>query len=1013
MTDHLEAEWNRFLNTQQHRLRKKRYSSLVQRLDYQRLLATLTDESSRYANNGVTRGISKLRPCLDRLNDFMLPITSIVQASPAIASFIWGTLQALIVVSSKFNETLETVVNMIQDLTSTMTRINKYLNLFPTEPDLRACMRHLIEEYVGFCITTMKYCSRMPIYNLCRIFWSRIDRKFEEARARIENHVRDFESERQYAVDSALVQGSRRIEAALPLMQPLSRTPNKLYVVPHAQNARFCGQADVLRLLQQFVVQGQTSGRQTSIALHGIGGIGKTQIAVQFAYQCRRSDSFDFILWFRADSQAELSAGMASLTHPDKLNLPQVAPGAGQNKEVELVRTFLESTTQRFLLVFDNAESWATVEAYLPRCIYGTILITTQHKQLAKQATYALPVKPMDRIVGARLLLSHLPGQATTEQKEIARLICDELGGLPIAIAHVAGFIRELTGLHGFLDMFKERANSSAIFDLPAPTTVATYEKRLGLVWDFALNQVSSDSLTLLHILSMLSPDGVPVDDLHHRDLDSDLAFLRDPNNFVFRQVVNQITDRQLVDYQTVGGNACFVMHRSLQRSILHRLDGDQDRLQHIFQITADMLRRVVPRQHEAQIPSSELWPSWERRRPQVMSLADVYRQSATKPKVSIDFAEMLCDIANYCWERCLLRDGLVANQLAESICDMIQGHFDRRADIYAIGGGLRMYDGISGRATNFEVSMKALNLRQQHIDETLDETITAMDCFKYSNAWSDIGETLLDYGCYAAAGPYFELSMSVKYKIGTDIVYLINEYHKAIALAGQGMYEAAVQELREATATMESVMGPTCAAVQSFRLGFACLLLCAGQLEPALDQINKVISCREVLFGRYGRPTLDAYYVMSVIQERRGDLTNAYSWLSIALDRPTDWCPADIGRANWKSAVLLAALNRQTEAKTHQDRADHIMSELKSVGDFRPRLLTLEGEALWDHMVALSAGRTSYGSFVEDSISSTLDARCAAIVHQLRPFRDGQCAVVQMASILRSPNGSMGVPSG
>src|SRR5438552_1860861 len=78
----------------------------------------------------------------------------------------------------------------------------------------------------------------------------------------------------------------------LPLKAPI-------FIVPYPQNPQFTGRSDVLTAIHNHLVVYARPGFTASYALHGLGGVGKTQIAIQYAYE-HKSD-FDLICWLRAN----------------------------------------------------------------------------------------------------------------------------------------------------------------------------------------------------------------------------------------------------------------------------------------------------------------------------------------------------------------------------------------------------------------------------------------------------------------------------------------------------------------------------------------------------------------------------------------------------------------------------------------------------------------------------------------------------------------------------------------
>jgi hypothetical protein len=95
------------------------------------------------------------------------------------------------------------------------------------------------------------------------------------------------------------------------------------------------------------------------------------------------------------------------------------------------------------------------------------------------------------------------------EEAAAAADLSTEVGGLPLAIAHIGGYVAQSSyTLARFREIAKQRYPQ--IWMAEAPSTIRDYQKRLAIVWDFALEQLSPDAAILIDILAFLNPDGIP-----------------------------------------------------------------------------------------------------------------------------------------------------------------------------------------------------------------------------------------------------------------------------------------------------------------------------------------------------------------------------------------------------------------------------------------------------------------------------------------------------------------------
>jgi predicted ATPase len=185
--------------------------------------------------------------------------------------------------------------------------------------------------------------------------------------------------------------------------------------------------------------------RDRRAALSGLGGIGKTQTAIEYAHRYRNDHNAVFFI--RTDTETALTAGMVEIA--GVLALPE-RDAKDQNETVGAVkRWFLEH--DRWLLIADNADELALVKNVLPFDGPGQILLTTRAVGTGAVAE-AVRVRKMEPEEGARFLLRRaglLGGDssghqlAPGDQQAAARELSIKLDGLPLALDQAGAFIEE------------------------------------------------------------------------------------------------------------------------------------------------------------------------------------------------------------------------------------------------------------------------------------------------------------------------------------------------------------------------------------------------------------------------------------------------------------------------------------------------------------------------------------------------------------------------------------------
>jgi transcriptional regulator with XRE-family HTH domain len=139
-----------------------------------------------------------------------------------------------------------------------------------------------------------------------------------------------------------------------------SATPAHIWNIPYARNLLFTGREDVLEYLHESFLSNGTVILTQPQAISGLGGIGKTQTAVEYAYRCR--DHYHPVLWVKADSHELLVSDFVTIA--GLLSLPEKNE-EDQNHVVSAVKRWLESTSQ-WLLILDNADDLEMASEFIP-----------------------------------------------------------------------------------------------------------------------------------------------------------------------------------------------------------------------------------------------------------------------------------------------------------------------------------------------------------------------------------------------------------------------------------------------------------------------------------------------------------------------------------------------------------------------------------------------------------------------------------------------------------------------
>lgn len=299
----------------------------------------------------------------------------------------------------------------------------------------------------------------------------------------------------------------------------------------HDPSRVFCGQEQILKTIKEALIpSGGIEGSQggpRQFAICGLGGMGKTEIAIQFALQ--NEDAFDAIFWVRADEPAKLDECFMNISV--KLGLETAAEATNQVVSRSLVKGWLANPSKgeptyidevgstasgdnaaSWLLIFDNADDPKLLGDYWCEGS-GSVLITSRDplaKRLFSSRTSGLDLMPLSDAEGGSMLLKLLESDATIEEdaEVIANKISRSLGGLPLAISQMAGIIRRQDlSFSEFLSIYESREERAALYGTKYETSLRGYRYSIATVWSF--EKLSPEATGLLQIMFFLDPDNV------------------------------------------------------------------------------------------------------------------------------------------------------------------------------------------------------------------------------------------------------------------------------------------------------------------------------------------------------------------------------------------------------------------------------------------------------------------------------------------------------------------------
>jgi tetratricopeptide (TPR) repeat protein len=293
------------------------------------------------------------------------------------------------------------------------------------------------------------------------------------------------------------------------------------------------------------------------VALHGLGGIGKTRLAIEYGWS--REAVYSALLFVSASDGAALNAGLAGLTAFENLDLPEKEARDDATKITAVLRWLEANPT--WLMILDNVDdrlAVGEVAKLMPRLKGGHVVVTARASNFPA-GFRKLEVSMLDEDAAAQFLLDRTNADRSKSKDDmaLARTLAQELGGLALGLEQAGAHIAtDRIGFARYLKLWSESREKALAW---ADATVTGSDRTLATTWATSVARLSPGGLRLLERLAFLAPDSIP-------DSLLDVAVPGEANTDAYE------ARRGLYAYSLIsgvtaedGGAPGFVVHRLVQ----------------------------------------------------------------------------------------------------------------------------------------------------------------------------------------------------------------------------------------------------------------------------------------------------------------------------------------------------------------------------------------------------------------------------------------------------------------
>ncbi len=618
---------------------------------------------------------------------------------------------------------------------------------------------------------------------------------------------------------------------------PFNNLPNR--------NIYFTGREKLLESIESAFKQ--KKGAFLTQAISGLGGIGKTQIAIEYAY--RYAGQYNCIWLINAESKETLFSDLLKFAENRcGVDLQEATP----DSIIAAVSTWTTGNSG-WLFIFDNAEDYSTIAKYLPKnnAGQGNVLITSRNEFWDKTGSKAIKVDIYSEGEAVQFLHNRTRIQNDDENAKAMNKI---LGGLPLALEHAAAYISEndIT-FTKYIEMF----NKYKIRLLEQGLTKD--EASIASTWQASIDKIGIEAARqLLYICSYYAPEKIQLD-----------TFILD-NEYLMQPLKKVVADElelnsiihELRRYSLISKeDRNLSIHRLLQESVRHNAKHCTEYIECCFNHINKLMKGNNYVVKEGRDAARLLLPH-------ALSIFN----NIEALDLQLDDINILCFNMAYSFsEFAIYTDSVQFYNKALAISEKVLGveHPDIATTYNNIAG---VYDSQGDYPKALEWYNKALEIREKVLGaEHPDTAIT----------YNNIAFVYSRQGDYPKALEWYNKALEISEKVlgavHSDTATTCNNI--AFVYYSQGDYSKALEWYNKALAIREKVLGAVHPDTATTYNNIAGVYSRQGDYPKALEWYNKDLAISEKVLGAEHPDTATTYNNIAFVYDSQGEYPKALEW--------------------------------------------------------------------------------------------------------------------------------------